>query len=141
MRPAFAFLVASASLGCEAEEVPLSTLLACTPATVTSGEFVTLSMESPHGGDLSVTDPAGTFFFLVRGGQSQTQSLTLSGDFAEVESVELDVEGAMATPYVYGDSTAVLLFEQAGAYQFRLSENLETDDGTPSGECSVAYQP
>ena len=97
-------------------------------------------MESPHGGDLSVTDPAGTFFFLVRGGQSQTPSLAVPGDFAEVESVELDVEGAMATPYVYGDSTSALLFEQAGVYRFRLSENLETDDGTPNGECSVAYQ-
>jgi hypothetical protein len=119
----------------------LSASLSCSPDVVGSGEFVTLAMGVPHGGDLSATDPSGTYYFLVRGGQSLTGSIKTGSDFAILERIELEVEGAMATPYVHGDPLASLLFDQSGMYRFRLSENLETDDGTPYGECIVEYRP
>ena len=118
---------------------PVDTL-ACQPQTVTKADTLVLSMQASHGGDLGVTGPDSTFSWIVRDWKDLGDVLNASEEFRALTWLRLPVEEASALPAVYGAKEPKRLFREAGTYTFHLSEELETNDGTPVAECKVEYQ-
>ena len=59
--------------------------------------------------------------------------------FMKVGQLELITDKTKARPWVYGRDKNELIFTRSGWYSVRLSENLQTDDGTPVYQCRVYY--
>ncbi|HLL73372.1 MAG TPA: hypothetical protein VK363_18175 [Pyrinomonadaceae bacterium] len=101
-----------------------------------------LNMSVPHGGDLAVIAPGGDYFFLSFWQPDKTdarQSLFDWEAFKSRRQLTLDTARLKTKPYIAGRDEPELVFNRTGWYRVRLSENLETDDGTPVSECRVYY--
>jgi len=120
-------------------QAPVDTL-ACQPQVVTKSDTLVLSMQASHGGDLGVTGPDSTFYWVVRDWKDLGDVLNASEEFRGLTRLRLPVEDASALPAVYGVDKPKRLFRKAGTYTFHLSEELETNSGTPVAECKVEYQ-
>jgi len=123
----------------DATLAPVDTL-ACQPQLVTKSDTLVLSMQASHGGDLGVTGPDSTFYWVVRDWKDLGDVLNASEEFRGLTRLRLPVEDASALPAVYGVDKPKRLFRKAGTYTFHLSEELETNSGTPVAECKVEYQ-
>jgi hypothetical protein len=99
-------------------------------------------MAVPHGGDLAVRAPDGTDFFVVYQAHDEgtgAAPLMDPDEFIKVGQLELITDKTKARPWVYGRDKNELIFTRSGWYSVRLSENLQTDDGTPVYQCRVYY--
>lgn len=117
--------------------------LKCTPQRLFRGDTLTLNMSVPHGRQMAIIQPGGTFFFVVyapQGKPTAARSLMDMKEFRNRRQLTLATETAKATPYEYGrDDRNELIFTKTGWYEVRVSENLQTDDGTPVAKCRVHY--
>ena len=116
--------------------------LTCSPSKLFRGDTLSLDMAVPHGGDLAVRAPDGTDFFVVYQAHDEgpgAASLMDPDKFMKVGQLELVTDKTKARPWVYGRDKNELIFTRSGWYSVRLSENLQTDDGTPVYQCRVYY--
>jgi len=116
--------------------------LSCAPRKLFRGDSLRLNMSVPHGGDLAVIAPGGDYFFLSFWQPDKTdarQSLFDWEAFKSRRQLTLDTARLKTKPYIAGRDEPELVFNRTGWYRVRLSENLETDDGTPVSECRVYY--
>ncbi|MBA2340647.1 MAG: hypothetical protein H0V88_09640 [Pyrinomonadaceae bacterium] len=107
----------------------------CSPRKLWRGDTLLLTMSVPHGRDLAVVSPDGKFFWL-RSWEPENREVTAQWfAFENVRRLRL------ATNEVAGitNDNKGLIFTKTGWYRIRLSDNLETDDGTPVYECKVYY--
>ena len=116
--------------------------LTCSPPKLFRGDTLSLEMAVPHGGDLAVRAPDGTDFFVVYQAHDEGPGAAPLMDpdkFMKVGQLELITDKTKARPWVYGRDKNELIFTRSGWYSVRLSENLQTDDGTPLYQCRVYY--
>lgn len=116
--------------------------LKCGPQRLFRGDTLTLDMATPHGGDLAVRAPDGTDFFVVYIENEEgpgAGSMMDPDKFMKMSQLRLVTDKTKAKPWVYGRDKNELIFMRTGWYQVRLSENLQTDDGTSVYTCRVHY--
>lgn len=116
--------------------------LKCTPQKLFRGDTLTLVMSKPHGGMLGVRAPDGTDFFVVYEPNNEepgASPLMSTEEFTKLGELKLVTDKTKAKPWVYGRDKNELIFTRTGWYVVSLSENLETDDGTPVYQCKVHY--
>lgn len=128
----------------ETYETPPATAseLACAPDTLRSGDTLTLTMSVPHGQYLAVTQPGGSWFYLVSPqllAGSPHSSLVPSDVFRTMASYRIPVD-VRARPRVYGKTLPEAVFVQPGRYRVRIGENLPSDYGPPVTDCYVTYR-
>ena len=109
--------------------------------TLCKGDTLMLKFDRPHGGDLAVQDPDNKLFFLVYAfSDTENPSLVDWNDFRQMTELKVITDKTKAALPVDSVRTAQLVFSKSGLYEFQLSENLETDDGTPVEYRSVYYK-
>ncbi|HEY0100514.1 MAG TPA: hypothetical protein VGB76_16330 [Pyrinomonadaceae bacterium] len=116
--------------------------LGCAPRKLFRGDSLRLTMSVPHGGDLAIVAPGDGYFLLSFWQPDKTdarQSLFDWEAFKSRRQLTLDTARLKAKPWVAGRDEPEPVFSRTGWYRVRLSENLETDDGTPVSECRVYY--
>ena len=137
--PAIAILTILGAIPATAAGTDSSERLRCTPATLRAGDTLTLRMPTPHGGDLGVWTPGGTFFFLVfwaSGDVDPARSLVPWDVFRSMPDLRIPTT-LMAIPWSQpGPERPV--FSEAGEYRFVLDESLQTD-GIPRFSCRVRF--
>jgi hypothetical protein len=105
------------------------------------GDTLILSFPIPHGGDLGITDPSGTFYFLVyAASDQQSPSLIDWNQFKQTKQLKIITDETKAKPWIDSIKTNQLIFTKSGVYEIQLSENLETDDGTAIEAKNVYYK-
>jgi hypothetical protein len=72
--------------------------------------------------------------------QDKNQPAVPYNAFKELESLALVTNQAKATPWIFGRNDNELVFTTTGTYLIKMSENLETDDGTPVYQCEVFFE-
>ncbi|MFH0802822.1 MAG: hypothetical protein V2A78_10625 [bacterium] len=113
--------------------------ITCFPKTLYQGDMLTLKMETLHGGYLGICTPDGKFFFVVcpHPGDGRN-SLVPSEEFTNMSELKIITNVTKAALWEYGHGME-LIFTKSGNYEILLSDNLETDDGTPVYKCNVKY--
>lgn len=116
--------------------------LRCAPRKIFRGDSLKLTMAVPHGGDLAIIAPGGDYFLISFWQPDKTSARQPLFDWEEFKSrkqLAFDTSRLKVQPWVAGRDEKELVFNKTGWYRVRLSENLETDDGTPVSECRVYY--
>jgi len=100
--------------------------------TLYKGDTLRIKFKTPHPRDFAITTPDDKFFFVVYGGNDTTMpSLVDWTEFENMDFLEIITNQTTANPWDVRESKNKLIFTTTGQYEIRLSENLETDDGTP----------
>lgn len=103
----------------------------CSPATLGTGDKLTITLAQPLP-DIAVITPkklAGVNFFMLN---EIGSGLVQSDQLVSQRKVVIDVDSAKLD----GKNR---LFFTPGTYEFAVSKNLETDDGTPIHKCKVKF--
>jgi hypothetical protein len=113
----------------------------CAPRQFTNRDTIILRAEVPHGGQLSVSAPDSTNFYLVFPPDWDKQSVTLmpTDTFANalITRFRGDIRGR---PRVYGRDTLEPIFRKPGRYTFFLASNLATDYDTDEEEDRAVWK-
>lgn len=108
--------------------------------TLYLGDTLTIKFKVPHPKDLAILDPDGNFFFLVyAGSQDGLKPLIDYETFGTLDKLDIVPSETKANPWNASIHENRIVFAKAGSYEIRLSENLETDDGTPIESVRVYY--
>jgi hypothetical protein len=100
--------------------------------TLYSGDTLKIKFKTPHAKDLAITDPDGNFFFVVYAYNDPTKpSLVDWNGFENMDQLEIITNKTKVNPWNASSKENQLIFTKTGPYEINLSENLETDDGTP----------
>jgi hypothetical protein len=105
----------------------------CTPLTVHPGEKLTIKTSKAFG-DFAVDLPYkinGHNSLLLSNGDPTTDLID-SKKFMQQKGMEIDVSTETF-------KQKLPLFQRSGVYKFKVSTNLETDDGTPAYTCKVTF--
>ena len=115
--------------------------LSCEPDTLFRGDTLRLEMATPHGGQLAVIDPDGTYFFLIyQRPMPEKPSLMPADEFVGRELLLIPTAETTAAPWVSGRERNELVFTRPGRYTVLLADNLETDAPRyPLYRCGVTY--
>jgi len=105
--------------------------LTCAPPVLHPGDTLTLTMETPHGGELGVFTPAGRFLYIVPFSAGSRQR----ADGFDWRA-ELRLEAADATGSITPGGTNVPIFADSGIYQLQLEEPVGS---AATVECRVRY--
>lgn len=105
--------------------------ISCTPDVVRPGDTLVIKTSKSYPSlGVRVPDKNVKFILLVAG--IYPEGLMDDAKFAKQMGIDINVAEAKVKP-----NTRV--FTKEGIYGFVVSQNLETDDGTPSFECKVRY--
>jgi hypothetical protein len=108
--------------------------------TLYKGDTLKIKFKTPHAKDLAITTPADKFFFVVYGFNDTTASSLVDWhEFANMDHLEIITNKTKINPWDARIKGNQLVFTKTGTYEIRLSENLETDDGTPVEVEDVYY--
>ena len=108
--------------------------------TLYLGDTLKLKFKTPHPKDLAIYAPDDKFFFIVYASfESEIPPLIDYQKFAQLDSLNIVTTETKGNPWMADVKEAQLIFTKAGLYRILLSENLETDDGTPIEEQYVFY--
>ena len=113
--------------------------LNCRPRTLSPGDTLIIRLPRPVGGELSIENPDGVFFQLVNENPATDMGPQLMSAAAlrNTRELRLPLAEIVGLPYVYGARQTERVFNAPGDYRVRISERLNTDDGTPVAQCSV----
>jgi len=96
------------------------------------GDTLKLRFKTPHPKDFAITTPSGKYFFIVyKFSDTLKPSLYDWDQFEMIDFVEIITDQTKANLYDARVYENRLIFTETGRYEIRMSENLETDDGTP----------
>jgi hypothetical protein len=139
---AFAVLTASAAQFATAKGASPVT---CSPAEVHAGDTVTIKTNKPFR-YLAFKAPGkqGQTEMLVypiyQGSAEDSAGLLMNSEaFSKGRSASVDVSKAKFRKAGATGPATNVVFDKPGTYTFMVSENMETDDGTPTYECKVKY--
>lgn len=104
---------------------------ACAPSVLKSGDTLTLTMETPHGGELGVFTPAGRFLYIVPFAAGSRQRTTGFDWRSEFRLRTADATGSL-TP----GGPKLPIFADSGLYRFQLDEPVGS---AATVECRVTY--
>ena len=100
--------------------------------TLYKGDTLKIKFRTPHPRDFAITTPEGKFFFIIYGGNDTTKpSLVDWLEFEKIEYLEIITDQTTANPWDATEPENKIIFTKTGEYEILLSENLETDNGTP----------
>jgi len=109
--------------------------LRCTPETVARGDTVTLRLTGPHGGELGVLTPAGTFLYIVDYAP-RTAAPADRFEYRNRFSLATDRATGRVLQGAPPGYPGVPIFADTGVYVFRVSEAAEV---SASLACRVRY--
>jgi hypothetical protein len=99
-----------------------------------------MQFKTPHPKDLAITTPDEKYFFVIYAfNDTSKPSLYDWNEFANMRSIEIVTDKTKANHWDERVSENQIIFNRTGIYEIRLSENLETDDGTPVETIKVYY--
>jgi hypothetical protein len=104
---------------------------ACAPAVLTSGDTLTLTMQTPHGGELGVFTPTGRYLYVVPLTAESRRRATGFTWRGELRLPTADARGSEAP-----GGPRVAIFADTGTYGFQISEPAQS--GLTLG-CRVRY--
>jgi hypothetical protein len=108
--------------------------------TLFKGDTLKIKFRTPHPKDLGLTTPDGKFFFVIYSGDDISKpSLMDWNEFANRDYLEIITNKTKANPWDANIAENQIIFTKTGKYKIQLSENLETDDGTPVEMETVYY--
>ncbi len=108
--------------------------------TLYKGDTLKIKFKIPHSKDLAITNPDNAFFFLIYANNDpKMPSLIEWNTFAATNHLEIITDQTKANPWNATYKENQLIFTTTGKYKIELSDNLETDDGTPVETDSVYY--
>jgi hypothetical protein len=108
--------------------------------TLFKGDTLSIKFKTPHFKDLAIATPDDKFFFVVSANNDPAQPSLVDWDtFAHLANLEIITDRTKANPWDARIKENQLIFTKTGRYEIRLSENLETDDGTPVEIATVYY--
>ncbi|MBW8050362.1 MAG: hypothetical protein FVQ77_08510 [Cytophagales bacterium] len=100
--------------------------------TLYKSDTLKIKFKTPHSRDFAITTPDDKFFFVVYWGNDTTNpSLVDWTEFENLDYLEIITDQTTANPWDAREPKNKLIFNITGQYEILLSENLETDDGTP----------
>lgn len=110
------------------------------PDTLYLGDTLKLKFKIPHPKDFAILTPDEKFFFLVYAfNDTSKPSLYDWNEFVKMSSIEIVTDETKANHWDARVTENQIIFNRTGIYELRLSENLETDDGTPVETIEVYY--
>ena len=108
--------------------------------TLYKGDTLKINFKVPHFKDLAISTPKDKFYFVVYAQPEKDKpSLVDWNDFAYLKTIQIITDKTKANPWDASYNTNQIIFKETGTYQIKLSENLETDDGTPIEVKNVYY--
>lgn len=108
--------------------------------TLYKGDTLKINFKVPHFKDLAISTPKNKFYFVVYAESENKQpSLVDWNDFAYHKTIQIITDKTKANPWEASIKTNQIIFKETGTYKVKLSENLETDDGTPIEVRNVYY--
>lgn len=105
--------------------------ISCSPAVVRPGDILAIKTNKSYP-DFGVRVPDKNVKFIMLVTAAYPEGLMDSEKFGKQMGINVDVSEAKIKPNTR-------IFTKEGIYRFVVSRNLETDDGTPSFECSIRY--
>ena len=108
----------------------------CAPRRLRHGDTLTLVMSVPHGRDLAVFSPDDRIFWIKRWEPDDPATTAEWVAFENVRRLRLRTDTRKGNLRAGEDE---LIFSKRGWYRVALSDNLETDNGTPVHVCRVYY--
>jgi hypothetical protein len=119
---------------------PIRKKIAFVTDTLFKGDTLTIKFKTPHSRDLGIITPDNKFFFLVYGfNDPKKPSLVDWNEFADIDTLQIITDKTKANPWNASVTENQIIFTKTGSYEILLSENLETDDGTPFEIDTVYY--
>jgi hypothetical protein len=112
----------------------------CTRSTVRGRDTVIITMPQIHGRELGVIRPGGGLLFIAFRPESQTCRPPVTSDaFLAMTEMELTVNSTVgvSTPC---SPDSVRVFDTRGAYEFVISNNLETEDSGSNLRCTIEFR-
>jgi hypothetical protein len=110
------------------------------PDTLYLGDTLKMEFKTPHPKDFAITTPDKKFFFVIYAFNDTTKpSLYDWNEFANMRSIEIATDKTKANNWDARVTENQIIFNRTGVYEIRLSENLETDDGTPVETIKIYY--
>lgn len=109
--------------------------------TLFKGDTLKIKFKTPHPKDFAIVGPdTNSFFFVVYAASDPAMpSLVDWKEFANRDHLELITNKTRVNPWNANIKESQLVFTKTGKYELQLSENLETDDGTPVETETVYY--
>jgi len=108
--------------------------------TLFLGDTLKIQFKTPHTKDLAIVDPDDNFFFVV---YSQNDTLMPSladwDKFETMNEISIVTDKTKVNPWNAKFHSNQIVFTKTGKYEVLLSENLETDNGTPVEKEIVYY--
>lgn len=113
----------------------------CSPENLASGDVLRLEFPIPHGQELAIVDPEGTFFFVAYKNldtRSPLRPRISSQEFAKLSFLEFAVDTLTAHPWVARATQYRRVFSVSGDYVIRVGDVLESD-ASHVLECTVTF--
>lgn len=108
--------------------------------TLYLGDTLKIEFKIPHPKDLGINTPDDDFFFLVYSyNDTAMPSLVDWNQFETTNHLEIITNKTKANPWNARIHESQIIFNKTGKYKILLSDNLETDDGTPVEYHTVYY--
>lgn len=116
--------------------------LRCEPRRAQVDDTLQLVLSASLGGEMAIVNPDGVFYQLVNENPTPEMGpqLMTAAALREVREIRLAIATLQGLPYVYRAQAAEPVFHREGTYRIRISERLNTDDGTPVAECTVRFR-
>lgn len=103
----------------------------CSPNIVRPGDTLTIKTNKEYS-DLGVRVPDKKVNFVMLVADAYPEGLMDNSKFKSQMGIEVNVTSAKIMPHTK-------VFSKEGIYSFVISQNLETDNGTPAFECKVKF--
>ena len=108
--------------------------------TLYKGDTLKINFKVPHFKDLAISTPKDKFYFVVYAqSEKDKPSLVDWNDFAYHKTIQIITDKTKANLWDASIKTNQIIFKETGTYQVKLSENLETDDGTAIEVRNIYY--
>lgn len=127
----------------DVEPGPIPTVaLRCVPATLGPRDTLEIALPVGMARELSIEAPDSTFFQLVNREPlaDMGPQLMRSDSLFAARRLRLVLDSLVGLPYVYQARDVVPVFVAPGRYRVRISERLNTDDGTPVAICDLQFR-
>jgi hypothetical protein len=112
----------------------------CDPLNAKKTDKISLGFPVPHGDNLAIINPAGTYFFIAfdqPDAGSPVQPIISGPDFSRMSNLDLDVANARGINWSRKNATKEPIFTRSGSYKVLVGASLETEDPILDGWCHV----
>ncbi len=106
-------------------------------------DSIVINFAIPHPKELAVRTPSGDFYYLVYPKDlptiPQAKALYSITEFQKTDKIIFFPAKSKGNPHDVQFKGNQLIFKKSGKYEFLMSDNLSTDDGTPFEKLIIHY--